>query len=57
MRSVVDDMLPRRFVAPRGTWVITPNAVAGAESVHFVENTEPSGAERIYVARATSARK
>ena len=40
-----------------GTWVITPNAVAGKESVHFVGNTEPSGEDRTHAAGATRARK
>src|SRR5499433_4644 len=35
-----------------GTWVITPSAVAGAEPVHFVGNTEASGADRTHVAGA-----
>jgi len=40
-----------------GTWVITPNAVAGKESVHFVGNTEPSGEDRTHAAGATRARQ
>ena len=40
-----------------GTWVITPNAVAGKESVHFVGNTEASSQDRPHVASAPSARK
>src|SRR5215813_14184788 len=40
-----------------GTWVITPNAVAGKEPVHFVGNTEPSGEDRTHEAGATRARK
>jgi len=39
-----------------GTWVITPDAVAGKEPVHFVGNTEPSGEGRANVAGAHSAR-
>jgi hypothetical protein len=40
-----------------GTWVITPSAVAGKESVHFVGSTQPSGADRTHVAGAPAARK
>ena len=40
-----------------GTWVITPSAVAGKESVHFVGNTEPSGEDRPRTAGPSSARK
>src|SRR5262244_3689149 len=39
-----------------GTWVITPDAVAGKEPVHFVGNTEPSGEGRANVAGAHSGR-
>ena len=40
-----------------GTWVITPNAVAGKESVHFVGKTAPSGEDRTHVAGTPPARK
>jgi hypothetical protein len=40
-----------------GTWFITPNAVAGKDSVHFVGNTEPSGGDRTRVAGAPPAHK
>ena len=40
-----------------GTWVITPSAVAGKESVHFVGNTDPSGADRARVAGAPPTRR
>ena len=40
-----------------GTWVVTPNAVAGKESVHFVGNTAPSGEDRTHVAGTPPARK
>ena len=40
-----------------GTWIITPSAVAGKESVHFVGNTEPSGADRTHVAGAPPTRR
>src|SRR5262245_35110846 len=39
-----------------GTWIITPDAVAGKEPVHFVGSTEPSGEGRTHVAGAHSAR-
>src|SRR2546425_13329745 len=29
-----------------GTWIITPSAVAGKDSVRFVGNTDPRGGER-----------
>jgi len=40
-----------------GTWVITPNAVAGKESVHFVGDTAPSAEDRARSAGPPSARK
>ena len=40
-----------------GTWVITPNAVAGKESVHFVGDTAPSAEDRTRAAGPPSARK
>src|SRR5262245_10385764 len=40
-----------------GTWIITPNAVAGKESVHFVGNTEPSDEARTHVAGVPPNRK
>jgi hypothetical protein len=40
-----------------GTWVITPNAVAGKETVHFIGSTATSGEDRTRVAGAPPARK
>jgi len=36
-----------------GTWIITPSAVAGKESVRFVGKTEPLGSERKLAAGAS----
>ena len=40
-----------------GTWIITPSAVAGKESVHFVGDTAPSAEDGTRAAGPPSARK